>query len=187
MKDAKKLNVDKWTAIYIALLAVLLLVCTKGGDNSAKDAMRANIQAADTWSFYQAKNSRQAYYKAAMGMLEVKLAEPNLPDAVRKQKIAAYKADIDRLESDPKKDEGKKELFSKAKQLERERDVALKQDSYFNYAQSLLLKSIVLALASMVINNRLLIIGSYTLGLIGVLLMINGFTLAVNIPFLAEG
>lgn len=187
MKDAKELNVDKWTAIYIALLAVLLSVCAIGGDNSAKDATRTNIQASDTWAFYQAKNIRQTNYKLAIDGLELKLAEPNLADAARKktdEKIASYKTEVERLESDPKKGEGKKELFAKAKELEKERDVALEQDPYFDFAGALLQISIVLASASMVINNRILILGSGILGLSGFLLMVNGFTLAVHVPFI---
>jgi hypothetical protein len=187
MKDAKELNVDKWTAIYIATLAVLLSICAIGGDNSAKDATRTNIQASDTWAFYQAKNIRQTNYKLAVDGLELKLAEPNLPDAVRKkteEKIAAYKTDIDRLDSDAVKKEGKKELFAKAKEFEGERDTALKKDPLFDFAGALLQISIVLASASMVINNRILIIGSGILGSVGVLLLIDGFTLLVDIPFL---
>jgi hypothetical protein len=189
MKDAKELNVDKWTAIYIALLAVFLSVCAIGGDNSAKDATRTNIQASDTWAFYQAKNIRQTNYRLAVDGLELKLAaETNLPAPVRKQieeKIAAYKADIDHLESDAKKNEGKKELLLKAKELEHERDIALERDPYFDYAQALLQIAIVLASASMVISNRMLIMGSGLLGGGGVLLMVNGFTLAVHIPFIS--
>jgi hypothetical protein len=187
MKDAKELKVDKWTAIYIATLAVLLSVCAIGGDNSAKDATRTNIQASDTWAFYQAKNIRQTNYKLAIDGLELRLAEPNLPDVVRKkteEKIASYKTDIDRFESDAAKKEGKKELFAKARELEHERDIALKKDPFFDFAGAFLQISIVLASASMVINNRILIVSSGIMGSIGVFLMINGFTLAVDIPFL---
>lgn len=186
LKDAQELQVSKWIAIYIAVLAVILSICAVGGGNSTKDATRTNIQASDTWAFYQAKNMRQTSYKLAAEGLQLRLAEPGLPDDVRKQiemAAAAYKTEADRLESEPQKGEGKKELAAKAKQFEKERDIALKQDPYFDFAQAFLQIAIVLASASIVLKNRPLLFGSGLLGFLGVLLMINGFTLAVDIPF----
>jgi hypothetical protein len=188
LNDTQELQAGKWVAIYIAVLAVFLSICTVGGGNSTKDATRTNIQASDTWAFYQAKNTRQTSYKLAAEALQLRLAEPALPEAVRKQTeaaLAAYKAEIDRLESEPQKGEGKKELAAKARQLENDRDRALRQDPYFDYAQAFLQIAIVLASASIVLKNRTLLAGSGLLGLLGVLLMIDGFTLAVDIPFIA--
>jgi hypothetical protein len=188
LKDAKELDTSRWVAIYIAVLAVFLSICTVGGGNSTKDATRTNIQASDTWAFYQAKNSRQTNYKLAADALQLRLAEPGLPDEVR-QKIetaaAAYKAEIDRLETEPQRGEGKKELAAKARQFEKERDTALRQDPYFDYAQAFLQIAVVLASAAIVLRNSALFVGSGLLGVLGVLLMINGFTLAVDIPFIA--
>ncbi len=186
MKDAQEHGVDKWVAIYIALLAVLLSICGIGGGNSTKDATRTNIQASDTWAYYQAKNMRQTSYKLAAEALQLRLGEPGLLEAQRKQieeRIAAYDAEIGRLESDPVKGEGKKELTAKAREFENARDAALRQDPYFDYAQAFLQIAIVLASASIVLRNRPLLAGSGLLGVLGVLLMVNGFTLAVNIPF----
>jgi Domain of unknown function (DUF4337) len=188
LNDAKELEAGKWIAIYIALLAVLLSICSVGGGNSTKDATRNNIQASDTWAFYQAKNMRQTSYRLAAEGLQLRRGEPGLPDAVRKEidaAIAAYRAEIDRLESEPQKGEGKKELAAKARQFEKERDVALKQDPYFDFAQAFLQIAVVLASASIVLKNRPLLVGSWLLGVLGVVMMINGFTLAVDIPFLA--
>jgi hypothetical protein len=187
LKDAQELEAGRWIAIYIALLAVFLSICSVGGGNSTKDATRTNIQASDTWAFYQAKNQRQTTYKVAAEGLQLRLAEPGLPDAVRKQieaAITAYNAEIGRLESEPQRGEGKKELAAKARQFEKERDVALKQDPYFDFAQAFLQIAVVLASASVVLKNRPLFFGSGLLGFLGVLLMINGFTLAVDIPFI---
>jgi len=188
LSDAQELEVDRRVAVYIAVLAVFLSICSVGGGNSTKDSTRTNIQASDTWAFYQAKNMRQTTYRLAAEGLQLRLAEPALPGPVRKQieeKVAAYKAEIDRLESDPQKGEGKTQLAAKAKEFEKDRDAALKQDPYFDYSQAFLQIAVVLASASIVLKNRQLLIGSAVLGILGVLLLINGFTLAVNIPFLA--
>ncbi len=187
LREAAELDLDKKVAVYIALLAVLLAICSVGGGNSTKDSTRLNIQASDTWAYYQAKNMRQTSYKLAAEALELRLGEPGLADAQRKQieaKIAAYNAEINRLESDPKWGEGKKELVAKAKAFEKDRDAALKQDPYFDYAQAFLQIAVVLASAAIVLKIGTLLIGSGILSVLGVLMMVNGFTLAVSIPFI---
>jgi hypothetical protein len=186
LNDAK--DTSRWAAICIAILAVFLSICVVGGGNATTDATRTNIEASDTWALYQAKHSRQTSYKLAADALQFRLAEPTLPDEVRKRietAAAAYKAEIDRLESEPQSGEGKKELAAKARQFEKERDKALRQGGYFDSARAFLQIAILLALAAIVLKNRALLAGSGFLGLLGVFLMINGFTLAVDIPFIA--
>ena len=184
---AKELDLDRRVAVYIAVLAVLLSVCSVGGGNSTKDSTRTNIQASDTWAFYQSKHQRQTAYKLAAEGLQLRLSEPGLPDGTRKEiekRLAAYDAEIAHLESDTQKGEGKKELAAKAKDFEKDRDTALKQDPYFDYAQAFLQIGVVLASASIVLKNSSLLWGSGFLSFLGFLLMLNGFTLAVSIPFI---
>jgi hypothetical protein len=131
---------------------------------------------------------RHTSHKLAADGLELRLAERGLPDTVRKRMelaLAAYQADIDRLKSEPKRGEGKKELAAKAREFEKERDTALRQDPYFDYAHAFLEIAIVLASASMVLQNWTLLVDSGHLGFLGVLLMVNGITLTVNIRFIA--
>jgi hypothetical protein len=185
LKDAHERGTDEWFAVYIALLAVLLAVCGIGGGNSTKDSMQKNIQASDTWAFYQAKNQRQTSYKLAADALHLRHGEPGLPEATRKEietQFAAYESEIGRLESEPAKGEGKKELIAKAKDFESQRDTALRQDPYFDSSQAFLQIAIVLASASIVLRNRPLLWASGLLALAGAFFLFNGFTLAVNIP-----
>jgi hypothetical protein len=187
LKEAQELDLDRRVAIYIAFLAVLLSICSVGGGNATKDSTRTNIQASDTWAFYQAKHQRETAYKLAADGLQLRLSEPGLPDVTRKEiekKLAAYNAEIAHLETDTQKGEGKKELAAKAKEFEKERDTALRQDPYFDYAEAFLQIAVVLASASIVLKNGSLLWGSGFLSFLGFLLMLNGFTLAVTIPFI---
>ena len=73
LREAKEeASLDRRVAVYIALLAVLLSICSVGGGNASKDATRTNIQASDTWAFFQAKNQRQTAYKLASDGLKLK-------------------------------------------------------------------------------------------------------------------
>jgi hypothetical protein len=178
---------NKWIGVYIGVLAVLLAICGVGGGNATKDATRANIEAANTWAFFQAKNMRRNAVQLAASQLELTAAaQAGLPPDVRKQfedKIKDLRAQAQLLTTDPVRKEGLDELFTKAKALEIERDVALRKDPYFDWSQALLQIGIVLASVHLIIGNMTLLGLSGALSLLGVLLMLNGFTLAVNMPF----
>src|SRR5215813_4387029 len=95
---------NKWIGVYIGVLAVLLAICGVGGGNATKDATRANIEAANTWAFFQAKNMRRNSIQLAATQLELSLAtQPGLPVEVRKQiedKIKDYRAQVQLLTTD---------------------------------------------------------------------------------------
>lgn len=180
---------NRWVGVYIGIMAVLLAICGVGGGNAAKDATRANIEAANTWAFFQAKNIRRSSITMAADELELMLAAlATMPDEARSKfeaKIADYRAQANKLTTDPERKEGLDELFVKGKALEVERDVALQKDPYFDWSQALLQIAIVLASVHLIIGNMWLLGLSGGLGALGILLMLNGFTLAVRLPFLA--
>jgi hypothetical protein len=181
-------DLNKWVGVYIGVLAVLLAICGVGGANAAKDATRANIEAANIWAFYQAKNIRRTAYSLAADDLEVMLAtQPGLAEAARKgveDKIKVHRVEAARMKSEPKADDGMDQLFRKAKTLESERDIALRKDPYFDWSEALLQIAIVLASVHLIIGNMLLLGMSGGLAGLGILLMLNGYTLAVALPLL---
>jgi hypothetical protein len=178
---------NKWVGVYIGILAVLLAVCGVGGENAAKDATRTNIEASNTWAFFQAKNIRRHNLRVTIDDLEIRLTEPGLSPATREaitKKIAEYKGTVQRLTSEPDKQEGLDELLVKGKALEAERDVALRKDPYFDWSQALLQIAIVLASVHLIVGNMPLLAMSGGLAALGILLMLNGFTLIASLPLL---
>lgn len=177
---------DRWVGVYIGILAVFLAVCGMGGGNAAKDATRANIEASSTWNFFQAKNARRNQIRLQVDDIELRLAtDGSLNDAAKakyQERIKTYKELDARLTSDKKSNEGLDELFLKGKALEAERDVAMRKDPYFDYAQALLQIAIVLATVVLIVPQVWLLGVSAVVGVLGVILMMNGFTLAVAIP-----
>ena len=103
--DKDELN--RWVGVYIGVLAVLLAICNVGGGNAAKDATRGNIDATNTWAFFQAKNIRRTSYILAADELELLLAtQPGITAPARKaveDKIKAYRAQIDKLTKEQEK------------------------------------------------------------------------------------
>ena len=185
-KDKEADTFKQRAAVAIAIFAMVLAVCGLGGGNATKEAINSNIMASDDWNFYQAKNIRQTAVQLAADQIEVVyLADPALPEAAKealRKKLEQYKATVERYESDPKTNEGKKELLARAKEREEARDHALKQDPYFDYAEALLQIAIVLISVSIIAALPWLAFFGGALGLVGVLLTINGFLLLVEIP-----
>src|SRR4029453_9479356 len=82
--DSDKTHRDRLIAVYIVVLAVLLAVAGVGGGNAMKDATARNIEAANIWAFFQAKNIRRHELRLQIGEFEVELAsDPQLPHAAR--------------------------------------------------------------------------------------------------------
>jgi hypothetical protein len=176
----------KRAAIAISFCAMLLAITGLGGQNATKDALQSNIQAANLFNFYQAKNVRQTAYQLAAS--EIELAWASIPQlspeakAALERKLDEYRKTVTRYESEPETGEGKKELMSKAREQEAKRDHALRQDPYFDYAEALLQIAIVLISVAIVADQVWLAFLGGSIGLIGALLMINGFTLWIEVP-----
>ena len=174
-------------AIAIGVLAMLLAISGLGGGNATKEMLNANIQASDTYAFYQAKNIRQTSTQLAANEFEVLLlAQPDLTDDARAQvtaRINQYKATVARYDSDPSTGEGKVELLAKAQAYDQRRDRAARQDPNFDFAQALFQISIVLGSVSIVAASRPLLLLGIGLGSLATVMMLNGFFLLFELPF----
>jgi hypothetical protein len=156
-----------WT---ITVMAALLAVNTYIANGISSNILTNTIKANDTWNFYQAKSIKQT------------IAENARDDALARKdtkRVQELTAKIDRYESDPVKNEGKKELMEKAKGLEAERDEAKKHSPWLTFAGSVLQLSIVLLSASILAVSMGMFYSSILVGLIGAILMSQGIWLWV--------
>jgi hypothetical protein len=156
-----------WT---ITVMAALLAVNTYIANGISSNVLTNTIKANDTWNFYQAKSIKQT------------IAENARDDALARKdtkRVQELTAKIDRYESDPVKNEGKKELMEKARSLEAERDQAKKHSPWLTFAGSVLQLSIVLLSASILAVSMGMFYSSILVGLIGAILMSQGIWLWV--------
>ncbi len=174
-------------AVYISVLAVLLAIAATGSNDAMKTAQQAGFQGNDHYAYYQSKYIRQSQLKLANDQLELKLDEtPNvesLPEAARKliqTKKAEYDKEIQKLETDGR--HGKTELLALAESCDNQRKVALTQHPFYDYSMAMLQIAIVLASASIVMGTPFLLYGSYGVGIFGILLFLNGYTLFYGGP-----
>jgi Domain of unknown function (DUF4337) len=173
-------------AVAIGVLAMLLAIAGLGGGNATKEMLNANIQASDTFAFYQAKNIRQTSTQLAADELQAFLAtHSDLSTDARTQltaQIDRYKATVARYESEPATGEGKQELLPKAQAFEQRRDRAARQDPNFDFAGALYQIAIVLGSVSIVATSRRLLWLGIALGAVATLLALNGFLLLFDLP-----
>ena len=158
----------RWIALLIACLAAMLAIVEVVGGNAEQDATESNIEAANLWAFFQAKTIRQSNLRALIEYAELDLSDrsPERAERTRKQ-IDAWKATIDRLESEPSTQEGRKELVARAKASEQKRDKALAADNMYDLASACLQLAIVLASAAVVVGIGWLVWIAVGGGLIG--------------------
>ena len=177
-------------ALLIAFLAAVLAVGGLGGGNATDDLIESNIKASSTWAFFQAKNVRQTLYEVAADEIESDLRAGGLsPDqrAAAEKRLSDYRATVARYDSepdpaapdDPLRGEGKKELSAQAEAFEAARDNAAARDSNFDLAEVALQLALVLGSVAILAVNRMILMLSVGLGLIGSLLTLNGFLLLV--------
>jgi hypothetical protein len=181
-------------ALLIAVLAAVLAISSLGGGNATDDMLFNNIKASDTWAFYQAKNIRQTSYKMAADQLKRDLAAVD-PVSPQGQAIAAdikkYQDTVDRYESepdakapsDPTAGEGKAQLRAKAQAYEAAREQAMDRDSAFDLSEMILQLAIVLGSVAILALSRPLAWVSAGLGVLGAMLVADGYLLLFPIPF----
>jgi Domain of unknown function (DUF4337) len=166
---------NKKIALVIAVLALFLAFSETLGKGAQTAALSENIEASDLWNFYQAKNIRQTVLRTAADTKAIELAA--ITDAAAKaameKQIDAWKKTIDRYESEPSTNEGKKELTKRAQDTEHRRDMNFAKYENYELASAAFQIGIVLASASVITGMLALVYGAAGLGVLG--LMFTGF------------
>ena len=183
-------------AVAIGVMAMLLAIASLAGERASMEIINNNIQASDTWAFYQAKNIRQTANQLAAEELELAvISQAGLSAAARaafQKRIAGYRKEIRRFENEPDPAEpanllkgvGKKQLTAQARALEEKRDQARRQLPSFEFAQALFQLGIVLGSVSIVATSRPLLGLALALGAVAMLLMLNGLFFGLELPLI---
>lgn len=145
-------NSNKKVALLISVIALFLAFSETLGKSAQTEALSLNIKASDHWNFFQAKTVRQTALRAAADGMTVQAAgAPNeeLKAAMLKQ-AEAWQKTVARYESDPKEQDGRKELRAKAEKLEHDRDTMLAKYHHYEVASAAFQIGIVLASATVI-------------------------------------
>lgn len=140
---------NKNIALLIAILALFLAFSETLGKSAQTAAIADNIKASDTWNFFQAKTVRQTTLRTAADGFAAQLpaiTNDEFKAAMTKQ-IEAWRSTVARYNSDPKENDGRKELKAQAEHLEHERDTWLARYHQYEFASAAFQIGIVLASA----------------------------------------
>ena len=162
----------KLIGLLISVLALFLAVSEMLGKSAQTHGLALNIQASDTWNFFQAKTIRQTVVRTNIENARV---TPAGDKAAFDKQMAAWQATIDRWESEPSTGEGRKELIVKAKKLEHDRDEYLEKYHAYEIVSLVLQLGIVLASVCLLSSLMIFAVGSVVLGSIGLVLLAGTF------------
>jgi hypothetical protein len=183
LEEIKTKRFTRRVALTTALYAVILAVTALGGNNSMKEMLLAQQEAADQWAFYQAKALRETIYKVERSNLEADFQERAQylkPDARARFEGRIKKA----ADEEARYAAEKKDIEGDAKKAEHERDLNKKKNPYFDLAEVLLQISVVMASIAILSSSRPVFCFSLAVAVMGAILSFNGFTLIFRVPFL---
>ena len=168
---------NKKVALLIAVLAAFLAFSETLGSSAQTEALSRNIEASNLWSFFQAKTIRMTTLQTAAESLEIDLESASTPEAKAAiaKRVAAWRKTAARYDSEPEKNEGRKELAVRAGDAEKKRDRALAAYHQFEVASGALQIAIVLASANVITGAAFLMWGAMGLGAVGVIFTLIGF------------
>jgi hypothetical protein len=169
-RSEREAQIKDKAGLVIVIMALFLAANTYLANSFSGTAQTKLLQASNTYGFYQSKSIKQS------------IAEGQLEDAKRsgnKDRIEKLEAKIARYETDPAKGEGKRELLAKAQQLEADRESARAHGPWLTFSGMLFQLAIVLLSASILAVNMRMYWGSIGVGVLGALLMAQGYWLFI--------
>ena len=167
---------NKKVALLISILATLLAFSETLGKSAQTEALSRNIEAANLWSFFQAKTIRMTTLRTAAESAEVQLpsATGDLKQVLTKR-IDDWRKAAARYDTEPETGEGRKELAQRAKAAESKRDRSLAAYHQYETASAALQIAIVLASAQVITGAGFLLWLSMGLGVVGLVFTAIGF------------
>jgi hypothetical protein len=161
---------DRKIALVIAILALFLSFSEVLGKGAQTEAISADVESANYWSFFQAKTIRMTTVHTAVEELRLTAAgtaDQSAKAAMEKQ-IDAWEKAAARYDSEPETGEGRKELAERAKHQEEERNVSLAKYHHYEIASAAFQIGIVLSSAAVITGIVALVWFAGLLGIVGV-------------------
>ena len=163
---------DKRIALLISVLALGLAIVETGAKSAQTEVFTRNVEAANLWSFFQARTIRQTTVHTAAEQAEFdrqREADAAVRALVEIQQ-KTWRDTAARWESEPDTGEGRRELAERARLAEAKRDHSLAQYHLYEYSSAAFQVAIVIASASIITGVSLLVGAGMLLGFAGVAL-----------------
>lgn len=133
--DASKSKLNTIVATAVAIAATFMALCNVKAGNVVQAMNKTQVEIVDTWSFFQAKSTKQSLAESALDQLTVQREVGSLTpeqQAVLDKQIATYKEKAARY------DKEKNDLKTKVDALSKEYDRLNVKDDQFDISEALL-------------------------------------------------
>jgi DNA repair ATPase RecN len=170
--EEKKSRLNTMIALFVAMTATFMAICNVKAGNVGQTMGSIQTESVDTWSYYQAKSTKQGIADAFADELTLERDATNLTPDQRAQydkKIVELKSKSERYEKE------KEDLKKKAEGLQKEYDRLNIKDDQFDAGEASL--SVGLALMGLTVLTKrrwLLGVAAVAVGF-GLLLALSGF------------
>ena len=166
---------SKRIAIFITVIGLFLAIAETMAKGAQTSSISSNVESSNLWSFYQAKTIRQTTLRTAAEQMEIDVAlakDPAVKERLSKR-VADWRADVERYQSEPKTNdkhenvgEGRKELSARAIAAEAKRDNFMNQYHCFEIASAAL--QIAIVMASVYLLTHIIYLLWMASGLVGI-------------------
>ena len=165
-------RLNSTVAATVAIVATFMAVCNVKAGNVVQAMGKVQIEIVDTWSFFQAKSTKQSLAEAALEQLTLQRDTSHLEAAqlvtVEKQ-LGTYREKIARYEKE------KNELKTKVEELEKSYEALNVKDDQFDISESLLSVGIALFGITALTQKRKLFVVAAGFAGFGLLVGLAGF------------
>jgi len=160
---------NKQIALLISVLALFLAFSETLGKAAQTKAISDNVETSNLWAFSQSKGIRLYTLQTAADLLDFEIPGTSDPalKAGKQKKVEEWRKTAKRWDSDPEKQEGRKELQEQAREKEEERNKAMAKYHHYEIASAALQIGIVLASAAVITGMVVLAWIAGGLGIVG--------------------
>jgi len=158
-------------AIFVALTATFMAICNIKGGNIVQNMSKAESKAVSSWSYYQAKSTKQNLTENTIELLKSQLLMANNTAAKEdiEQKIVKYKEKFDRYEKE------KAEIKIEAETQEKSYDAMNIFDDQFDMTEAILSIAVAMFGLTALTQKKQLFYFALSLSLIGLIFGLTAF------------
>ncbi|MEI6851905.1 MAG: DUF4337 domain-containing protein [Bacteroidota bacterium] len=163
VEEANKSKINSRVALLVAITATFMALCNVKDGNIVQSMQQAQAKSLDSWSYYQAKSTKQSIAENALDLLKLQ-NPPNSEGIIKKyeEKIATYKKE-------------KEEIKAQAEGYEKDYDNINLFDDQFDMTEALLTISIAMLGITALTQKKWLLYFSGSVSLIGIILGVTAF------------
>jgi hypothetical protein len=160
-------------AVVVSVSAAFMAICNLKDGNIRQAMSQLQAKSVDTWSYYQAKSTKQTIVQSQLEQLQLRLdVEPSLPEHAREaitKEAERFRAAVQRYESE------KAAIKAEAESYEKEHEVLTLHHDQFDLSEAGLTLALALYAVTLLTRRRWLFGLALAFSILGVVMGMAGF------------